>query len=123
VSEGTISVTLKGEGRDAAWVVFHGTPEEVENNLDHVIHNGLLEKVVEAEALYKASSTVAQKLGGKFVKDESPTKEASEDDHIKGLIASASSLEELKDIWGRYMSKIQGTPLFDAMQKRSAELA
>jgi hypothetical protein len=117
VSEGTISVTLKGEGRDAAWIVFHGTPFQVTQNITEVIDNGLLERVIEVEALYKASGTVAQKLGGKFVKEES-----SEDGHIKGLIAAASSVAELTDIWARYQSDIQGTPLFDLMGKRSAEL-
>ena len=117
MSEGTISVTLKGEGRDAAWIVFHGTPEQVDHNIDYVKNHGLFEKVVEVEALYKASGTVAQKLGGKFVKEES-----SEDGHIKGLIAAASSVAELTDIWARYQSDIQGTPLFDLMGKRSAEL-
>lgn len=122
MSEGTISVTLKGEGRDAAWIVFHGTPEEVDHNIDYVKNHGLFEKVVEVEALYKASSTVAQKLGGRFVKEESAKSEPSEDEHVKGLIEAASSVAELTDIWARYQSKIQGTPLFDLMGKRSAEL-
>ena len=116
-----ISVTLKGDGKDATWVVFHGSVAAVREQIEEARESGLFDLINEVTAEYKAVGNVVQKLGAKVVDGEAKA-EPSEDDHIKGLIEAASTVAELTDIWVRYQDKIKGTPLFDLMGKRSGEL-
>jgi len=71
---GRISVTIKGDGKDATWLVLHGSPKEVHRQIIEVFdlsgesdQQSLSDLIVEATALFKGQSNVRSTLGGRTI--------------------------------------------------------
>lgn len=71
---GRISVTLKQDGKDGTWLVFHGSAAEVRGQITDTFvmeDDGsapLYDLINEATRLYKASGNVTSALGGRVIK-------------------------------------------------------
>lgn len=69
-----ISVTLKQDGKDGTWLVFHGSPARVREQIIDVFpgidpeHDApLFDLINEATRLYKAAGNLNSTLGGRVV--------------------------------------------------------
>lgn len=76
---GHISVTLKGEGKDATWIVFHGKPDYVRAQIMDVMgmdeHDGpLYDLINQATTLFKGASNVSAGLGGRVINGNNANK-------------------------------------------------
>jgi len=70
---GRTSVTLKGDGKDATWIVFHGSPAEIRSQIKAVFEiegeegAPLFDLINEATRLFKSSGNINSTLGGRVV--------------------------------------------------------
>lgn len=128
---GAISVTLKHDGKDGTWIVFHGSPAEVRSQIIEVMEmedNGapLYDLVNEATRIYKATGNVSKGLGGRTINGknqnadstssgsawdraagstgEGAAEEPQEDPNVTRLLAAieaAESRQALKELYAR----------------------
>lgn len=121
-----MSATIKRDGKDASWLVFHGTPAEISRDIKDVFGidgEGLTiaELVGEAEAMWKSSGNVASGLGGRSLpsgdrtsgsgttappwnRDAAAPTEPQEDPNVVRLTAeieAATDRASLKDMFAR----------------------
>lgn len=72
---GQISVTIKGDGKDATWIVFHGNVAEVRRQIVEVFElteegdekAPLYDLVNEATRTFKTTGNVSSALGGRVI--------------------------------------------------------
>ena len=126
---------------DNPWITFEGSsPEEVKAlivetfGLTGTETLTLFDVVANAQNIASHVGNVVQTLGATVVADENGTATAQElavappaeedgNAHVKGLIEGATTVDELTDVWAKYRSQIEGTPLFDLMGAKHKELA
>lgn len=110
-----ISVTLKQDGKDGTWIVFHGSPERVGEDIaqtfgmspETVADMDLVGQVVEATRVYKGMATVGRVLGGRQTKggseawaqarDAAPAEPARDPLYVD--IEEQTSVDGLKKLW------------------------
>lgn len=120
---GRISVTLKGEGRDATWIVFHGSPGEVRAQVmevfdlpDESSKQSLADLINEATSLYRATGNVSNRLGGRTLGGgasawdrtsngnggSTPQPEVDPNKvRVEAAIDAAATRDELKELYAR----------------------
>lgn len=82
---GYMSVTIKSDGKDGTWMVFHGTVAEIRRQIVEVFdltqegdeQAPLYDLVNEATRLYKASGNLNSALGGRVIGSGSSAKTSS----------------------------------------------
>lgn len=68
-----MSVTLKADGKDGTWVVFHGTPARIREQIIETFQieeskdSPLFDLINEATRIYKAAGNVSSGLGGRVI--------------------------------------------------------
>lgn len=140
-----VSVTIKHDGKDSTWLVFRGSVEAVREQIIECFGmtetEGLTlhELSVEATRLVKATSQVANGLGGRVLKGGSqsafaqaregggsapaPAKE-DEDVPLKGMIEAATSVAALKTLWAENKAAFDADPeLFAAWKAKGKSLS
>lgn len=80
---GRISVTLKQDGKDGTWIVFHGSAAEIRSQVIEAFDMEgqddapLYDLVNEATRMFKAAGNVTSRLGGRVVSNKSNSESAS----------------------------------------------
>jgi len=150
---GRISVTMKADSREGTWIVFHGSPAEVRDQIIDVFalteeetDGPLYDLINEATRLYKAAGNVNSTLGGRVVggtKSET-TKSGSAWDRAAGnggnapaepevdpnvvrltnAIEGATDVTTLKELYARNKAHFDGNAeLFAAWQAKGKSLS
>lgn len=114
-----MSVTLKGEGKDPTWLVFHGSPASVKEDIIEAFNLtgefadlSLHELQVEATRIHKATANVSRVLGGRPVPASSESSTAAWNDAraepvvpvvnpLIERIASLTTVPEVRDLYAR----------------------
>lgn len=122
--DGGVSITLKQDGRDGMWTVFHGSPARIRENiialfgLEGVDELTLHEVSLEAQRIYKGAGNAASILGARPVASKSSEawKQAQateaapaepERDPLLDKIEAVKDVESLKLLWA------ENRPAFD----------
>lgn len=117
---GRISVTLKQDGKDGTWVVFHGSPEEVRQQIvglfpefDGQTDAPLYDLINEATRLFKAAGNVSSRLGGRVVGNKAASGNESSDsgsawDRVAGNGAEPQQEPEVDPNVARLQREIEG---------------
>jgi hypothetical protein len=123
-TNGGLSVTLKQEGSTGVWMVFHGTPDGIHQDIVRAFQLdpetyaewALSDLVNEAHRIHRGVGNVAQILGGKPMKaeDTSPPfntdKPADEVNPLIGLIEAVESIAELQTLYKRNAAEFKANP-------------
>lgn len=136
---GAVSVTFKQEAKDGMWIVFHGTPDAVAENIQKsVVEGGLFDVAVEGNRLYKGMTTASRVLGASpsgagnsdawaaAQRGESaPPAESKKDEPnpLLGDIEKAAKVEDLHTLYGNNKAAFAAdAALMDAWKARGKEL-
>lgn len=139
-----LSVTLKADGRDGMWMVFHGSPSAIRENLIEAFNftdtddQTLVDIAVQANGHYKGVTNAAAKLGAKpsstgawtnAARDADktdPTAEGSEAPPARTLLddlADCTDLTSHRQLWAEHRSEFEGDEgLMEAWKNRGREL-
>lgn len=134
INPGGVSVTVKGEGKDLPWMVFHGAPETVLTNLSAIFGDGtetlrdVPSLAAQAHVDWNASINVAKGLGGRvlsIVKDKKADETPAEEDPRNGLLAEIAAITdpaELPKLWAANKAAFEDADLLAAWKARGKEL-
>lgn len=141
-----ITATVKMDGKDAPWLVFHGAPSEVRSNIieafgmdaEAVQDWTVLDLTVEASRVAKAQSNVAHGIGGRpLTKGEGQSKapeawEAARSGQVEpepeqrnplfDAIEQAGTVDELKALWADNKAAFSDGELMAAWKARGKSL-
>jgi hypothetical protein len=134
-----LSITLKQEGRDGMWMVFHGLPHNIREDIivtfgldgakyaDYTLHDLALE----AQRLYRGMGNVSTILGGQSVPDvhkgsteAKAAADAKEENPLLALIEACESVAELQALYKRNVDEFKGNgELLSAWKGKGKSLA
>lgn len=147
-TRGGMSVTLKADGKDGTWVVYHGTPEQIREQIlatfeiEESKDAPLFDLINEATRIYKAAGNVSSGLGGRVVSSskqaDKPAGSAWEQAsnapaepevdpnvaRLEGEIEGAASVDALKELYARNVAVFESNAdLMDAWKAKGRALS
>lgn len=126
-----ISITMKQDGKDGTWIVFHGSPAKVREQVIEVFQleneweTPLFDLINAATRLYKSTGNISSQLGGRVITKTDRTSESGNQSsgsawdraggssepaepevdpnvvRLSGAIESAQTRAELKELFAR----------------------
>ena len=145
---GRISVTLKSDGRDGTWIVFHGNAGEIRRQLiatfdiEDAEGAPLFDLINEATRIYKSTGNVSAGLGGRVVgkksdgnaatgsawdkvaEGEKPEPEVDPNiARLTAAIEAATTTDALRDLYARNAAHFANPDLLAAWQAKGKALS
>ena len=146
---GRISVTLKSDGKDGTWIVFHGNAAEIRSQIVHAFDlqeeadAPLYDLINEATRIYKAASNTSSALGGRVLSrnaESTPAGGGSAWDRVGngapaepevdpniarllGEIEAATTVDALRELYARNAAHFTDADLMSAWQAKGKSLS
>lgn len=110
-----MSVTMKQDGREGTWIVFHGSPDRIREQIMVTFEleasnwdAPLFDLINEATRIYKTAGMVTSTLGGRVIEGngraERPAAEPKVDPEVARLVVAidaAADVAALQDLYAR----------------------